>query len=48
MNKFDVRGVRELLIGESKFVAQLLDKCSIPALGNNDSGMINPPVLLLR
>jgi hypothetical protein len=40
MNKFDVKGVRDLLVGESKFITQLLDKRSLPVPGNNDSGMI--------
>lgn len=40
MSKFDVKGVRELLVAESKFITQLLDKRSVPVTGNNESGMI--------
>jgi hypothetical protein len=35
--KFDAKGVRELLAGESKFITQLLDKCGLPVPGNSSS-----------
>jgi hypothetical protein len=38
--KFDAKGVRELLAGESKFITQLLDKCGLPVPGNSASGTI--------
>jgi hypothetical protein len=39
VNKFDVKAVRELLVGESKFITQLLDKVNLPVPANNESGM---------
>jgi hypothetical protein len=40
MNKFDIRAVRDLLVGESKFITELLDKQNFPVPGN-DSGTIS-------
>ena len=38
MNKFDTKAVRALLVTESKFITELLDKRNFPVAGNNDSG----------
>jgi hypothetical protein len=40
MHKFDTRTVRDLLVGESKFITELLDKQNFPAAGNG-SGTIS-------
>jgi hypothetical protein len=40
MNKFDIKAVRDLLVGESKFITELLDKQNLPVTGNNDSGTV--------
>jgi hypothetical protein len=38
MNKFDTKAIRALLVTESKFITELLDKRNLPSAGNNDSG----------
>jgi hypothetical protein len=38
MNKFDTKAVRALLVTESKFITELLDKRNVPVPGDNDSG----------
>jgi hypothetical protein len=40
MCKFDIKVVRDLLVGESKFITELLDKQNFPVPGNNDSGTV--------
>jgi hypothetical protein len=40
MHKFDIKTVRDLLVRESKFITELLDKQNFPVPGNNDSGTI--------
>lgn len=40
IHKFDIKTVRDLLVGESKFITELLDKQNFPVPGNNDSGKI--------
>jgi hypothetical protein len=40
MHKFDIKTVRDLLVEESKFITELLDKQNFPVPGNNDSGTI--------
>jgi len=41
MNKFDTKAVRALLVTESKFITELLDKRNFPVAGNDDSDMMN-------
>jgi hypothetical protein len=38
MNKFDTKAARALLVTESKFITELLDKRNFPFAGNVASG----------
>jgi hypothetical protein len=40
MHKFDTKSVHDLLVAESKFITELLDKQNFPISGNNDSGTV--------
>jgi hypothetical protein len=40
MHKFDIKTVRDLLVRESKFITELLDKQNFPLPVNNESGTI--------
>jgi hypothetical protein len=40
MRKLDTKTVRDLLVGESKFITELLDKQNFPVPENNDSGTV--------
>ena len=38
MNRFDTKSIRALLVTESKFITELLDKRNLPVTGHNESG----------
>ncbi|PNF21877.1 hypothetical protein B7P43_G04401 [Cryptotermes secundus] len=40
IHKFDIKTARDLLLGESKFITELLDKQNFPVPGNNDSDIV--------